>query len=102
MPYPQSGETNLRRIIQSIQELWQGRSNAGGQFTCALNAASTVVTAPNCGASSRVFVSPRHANAAAEIANGTGYVSAVAQGQFTFTHANSATANRLFDYEVRG
>jgi len=102
MPYPQSSERDQRRIIQSIRELWEGRSNAGGQFTCALNAASTVVDAANCSPASRVFVSPRHANAAAEIGAGTGYVSAVAKGQFTFTHANSSTANRLFDFEIRG
>jgi hypothetical protein len=102
MPFPQTGETSTRKIIQSIQELWQGRSNAGGQFTCALSESETVVRAPNCGLSSRVFVSPRHANAAAELAAGTCYVSAVAQGQFTFTHDNSVVDDRTFDYEVRG
>lgn len=102
MPYPQRGETDQSRIVFSLREIWEGRSNAGGQFTCALNAATTVVTAPNCGTSSRIFLTARHANAAAEIGNGTIYVSSVAQGTFTVTHANSAVASRIFDYEIKG
>lgn len=100
--YPHNGETNPSKIIKSIQALYEGRSNATGSFTCTQNAASTVVTAPNCSVGSKVVVSARHANAAAELGNGTGYVSAVAQGAFTFTHANSATANRNFDYVIQG
>lgn len=102
MPFLQLSDTNLQRIVQSVRELWQGRSNAGGQFTCAISVATTTVTAPNCGATSRIFLTARHINAAAEVGNGTIYVSAVAQGEFTVTHANSATVNRTFDYEIKG
>jgi len=100
--YPSSRETSIPKIVQAVRELWEGRSNSGGQFTCALNAATTVVPAINCGDGSRILLSPRHANAAAEVGAGTLYVSAVARGAFTVTHANSATGNRTFDYEIKG
>lgn len=99
---PAPNETSLLRIVRGIRDLFEGRSNAGGQFTCTLSQATTTVIAPNCGADSRVFLSARHANAAAELGNGTIYVSAVSQGSFTVTHANSATTNRTFDYELKG
>jgi hypothetical protein len=85
-----------------VQDLYEGRSNAKGQFTCTTGAASTVVTAPNCGLESEIFLFPRHANAASELGAGTIYVSAVAQGAFTVTHANNATANRTFSYAIVG
>lgn len=99
---PAPNETSLLRIVRGIRDLFEGRSNAGGQFTCALNQTTTTVIAPNCGVGSRILLSPRHANAATEIGNGTIYISAVTQGGFTVTHANSATANRTFDYEIKG
>jgi hypothetical protein len=45
---------------------------------------------------------PASANAATEIGNGTMYVSAVANGSFTITHANSATTGRTFLYAIVG
>lgn len=100
--YPHRGETSLARIVDSIRDLWEGRSYAVGQVTLTLNEATTVVEAPNCGADSKVFLFPRHANAAAELGAGTMYVSAVAGGAFTITHANSATGDRTFDWTIRG
>jgi hypothetical protein len=102
MPYPSPRETNLVRIVRSIQELWEGRSNAVGQFTCAESAASTVVAAMNCGPNSKIALTPRHANAAAELASGNMYISAVTVGAFTVAHTNAATANRTFDYAISG
>lgn len=97
---PAPNEKDPNRIVKAIRELFEGRSNASGVFTCTLDAASTVVTAPNCGAESRIFLQATTANAAAEVGNGTIYVSAVSQGAFTVTHANSATANRTFWYRI--
>lgn len=97
---PAPTERDIVRIVRAIRELFEGRSNASGVFTCTPNAASTVVTAPNCGADSRVFLQATTANAAAEIGNGTIYVSAVSQGAFTVTHANSATEGRTFWYRI--
>jgi hypothetical protein len=97
---PAQTEKDPIRIVRAIRELFEGRSNASGVFTCELSSASTVVTAPNCGAESRVFLQPTTAAAAAEVGAGTIYVSAVAQGAFTVTHDNSSVADRTFWYRI--
>ncbi len=95
-------EIDLKKIVLSIQQLAAGRSNAVGTVTLALSAATTVVTDKNCAAGSVILFMPTTANAAAEIGNGTMYVSAVANGSFTITHANSAVAGRTFLYAIHG
>jgi hypothetical protein len=42
------------------------------------------------------------ANAAAEVGNGTIYVSAVTNGSFTLTHANNSQVDRTFRYAISG
>lgn len=99
---PAPNERDLFRIVRGIRDLFEGRGNHTGQFTCTVDQASTAVAAPNCGADSKITLTPRHANAAAELAAGTIHVSAVAPGTFTVTHANSATTDRTFDYSIQG
>jgi hypothetical protein len=99
---PHVNETSLTRIIQSIRDLYAGRSNAVGTVTLTANAASTAVTALNVGASSRVFLSPTTANASAEFGNGTIRISAVGSGTFTVTHANNAQNDRTFYWVALG
>ena len=99
---PAPGETNLRRIVESIRALYQGRSDAVGSVTLTPSASTTTVTTVSCGLGSRVHLTPTTANAAAEIGNGTMYVSAVNQGNFVITHANSATAGRTFNWSIHG
>jgi hypothetical protein len=64
--------------------------------------ATTTVTAVNCGAGSVVLLVPKTANAAAELGNGTAYISAVANGSFTITHANNAQVDRTFGFVCLG
>jgi hypothetical protein len=45
---------------------------------------------------------PMTVNAAAEIGAGTAFVSAVAKGSFTITHANAVSTDRVFRYAVFG
>lgn len=97
---PANTEKDLGRIVRGIRDLFEGRSNAYGSFTITESAATTVVTAPNCSPSSVILLTPTTANAAAELASGNMYVSAKAQGAFTVTHTNSATAGRTFDYRI--
>ncbi len=85
---------------QAIRDLFAGRSNAVGTVTLTANAASTVVTAINCGAGSRVFLFPTTANAAAIVA--ATYVSSVGQGTFTVTHTNNANADKTFFWVCLG
>ena len=95
-------ETDLKKIILSLQHLAAGRSNATGTVTLATGASATVVTDANCAAGSVPLLTPATANAAAEVGNGTMYVSSVASGTFTISHANSATAGRTFLYVLQG
>jgi len=95
-------ESEPYRIVNAIRQLAAGRSNAAGSVTLAANAPSTAVAAPNCAAASQVFLFPKTAHAAAELAAGGCYVSAVANGSFTVTHANNAQADRTFAYVCLG
>lgn len=97
---PQPGERDLARIVLAIRDLFAGRSNRTGSFTIATGAATTTVTAPNCGASSVITFTPTTANAAAEVAAGTIRISSKAAGSFVVTHINSATTGRTFDYAI--
>lgn len=97
-------EKSLPRICQAIRDLFEGRSNAVGSVTLTASTASTVVTARNCGADSKVFLFPRTANAAAELGAGTAYITAanIERGQFTITHANNAQVDRTFSWVAIG
>lgn len=100
VPFP--GETNTTRIVQGVRDLFAGRSNAVGSVTLTENDTTTDVAAINCGADSKVFLMPTTANAAAEAAGGALYVSSVASGAFTLTHANAASTDRTFFYVCLG
>lgn len=86
----------MPRVMQAIRDLFAGRSNAVGSVTLTANQATTAVTARNCGPDSKIYLTPTTANAAAEIGAGTLYVSAVAAGTFTLTHANNAQTDRTY------
>jgi hypothetical protein len=98
-------ETDLKKIVLAIQQLAAGRSNATGTVTLTPSAATTTVTPTQTGtiaAGSTPILTPTTANAATEVGNGTMYVSAVANGSFTITHANSATTGRTFLWAILG
>lgn len=108
-------ETDLKKINLAIQQLAAGRSNANGTVTLTINVATTVVTtatgtcAPASITPSGIAIPASHvslealtANAAAEVGNGTIYISAVGKDTFTITHANSATAGRTFSFGIQG
>ena len=98
-------ETDLKKIVLSIQQIAAGRSNAVGTVTLTISVATTVVTPNQKGTiapGSTVILTPTTANAAAEVGNGTMYVSTVGIDTFTITHANSATAGRTFLYAILG
>jgi len=102
MPKPSQDETNLFRIVQAIRELWEGRSHASRTVTLAAGAASTTVAGVNVGPNSQIMLTPKTANAAAEIGAGTMYVSSTKAGQFVLTHANNAQTDRTFGYAAIG
>lgn len=106
---PAITETDLTKINLSIQQLGAGRSNATGSVTLAINSGTTVVDVNNNPIAPTVIalksvpiLVPITANAAAEVGNGTMYISAIANGSFTISHANSATTGRTFLWAIVG
>jgi hypothetical protein len=97
---PGTEETDTKKIILSLQQLAAGRSNAVGTVTLTISAGSTVVTDMNCAVGSTPILTPTTANAATAIA--TTYISAVFNGSFTITHANSTTTGCTFKYAIHG
>ena len=88
----------------TLRQLAEGRSNAVGLVTLTQSATTTSVTAVNCAQSSYPFMFPATANAAAEVGNGTMYVTVtnILNGSFTITHANNAQTNRVFYFICLG
>jgi hypothetical protein len=90
----------LREMALIINELIRGRINSlirGTSLT--INSATTTITDPKITITSALFFSPKTANAA--VAMQTMYVSAIAKGVATLTHANNAQADRTFDILVK-
>jgi hypothetical protein len=99
---PQRTEKDLSKIILSIQQLAAGRSNGVGTVTLVTSTTTTAVTDTNCASGTTPILVPATAHASAEFGNGTIYVSAVANGSFTITHANNAQTDRTFYYALMG
>lgn len=99
---PNRSETSLPKIVEAIRDLFAGRSNAVGELTLTPNSATTTVNAMNCGPGSRIFLTPRTANAAAALANVRIAAATTVEGQFVITHANNAQTDREFGYAIQG
>lgn len=97
-----SGEKDIARVAFAVNQLTQGRSNAVGSVTLRASQTTTTVTAPNCGASSHVFLFPRTANAAAVVATTYVLSSNVTAGQFIITHASDSDVDQTFSYVCLG
>ena len=93
---------SLRRIAVVVNGVLAGKQNNVTTLTLTANAGSTVVSDPRAGASSVVSFMPTTANAAAEIGNGTLYVSSRGKQTFMVTHANNAQTDRIFAIEITG
>jgi len=93
---------DARQVAAVVNRLAQGKLNCSGAVTLATGAASTDVSDPRATAASIVLLMPTTANAAAELGNGTLYVSARAKGGFTLAHVNNAQGDRAFGYALIG
>lgn len=101
MIVPRTDENRLPVIIQAIRKLAEGRQNAHGTVTLTTGATTTTVSNQIVAPEDVILLSPTNADAAGEVGAGTIYVSAVAKGEFTLTHANAGTT-RTFGYVVIG
>lgn len=99
---PALTETRPQVILQAIRDLFQGRSNAVGRVTLTASSTTTVVSALNIGADTKVFLTATTANAAAEAGGTALYISAVGSGTFTITHANNSQTDRTFFWGAWG
>lgn len=91
------GDTQAER---TINEMLKGRANNVGEVTLTENATTTTISDIRIKLSMTAVLIPRTANAAAAMTNV--YISAVADGSITLTHANTATVDRTFDYILHG
>lgn len=101
---PDRNETDLKKIVLSLQQLAAGRSNATGTVTLSTGSATTVVITRTgtCAPGSMPILTPITVNAATEFGAGTWYISSVGTDTFTITHVNSATTLRTFLYAIIG
>ena len=96
----QPNERDIFAIVNSLNEVADGRSNNVGKVTLNVSAATTSVNFMACSSASCVVLSPLTADAAAAIP--TTYISSVFNGGFVITHANNAQADRTFTFAAIG
>ena len=91
------GNTQAER---TINEMLKGRANNVGEVTLTASSTTTTIEDIRIKQTMTAVLIPRTANAAAAMTNV--YISAVADGSITLTHANTATVDRTFDYVLHG
>lgn len=96
--------TAILDIVFAINQLVRGRGNNVGEVTLTASTTTTTVTLNDeiGNSNGKVFLTPTTANAAAELGNGTLYVSSVTNNTFVLTHANNAQNDRTFHYKFAG
>ena len=94
--------SNPRVVAQVVNQILEGKLNSTGEFTCTASATTTTVTDYRAGKDSVVLLMPTTANAAAEMGNGTIYISTRAKQSFTVTHASNTQSDRTFGYIIIG
>lgn len=88
----------IRRNVHILQRLSQGKMNVNDEITLDANQASTTITDARIGFETNILLVPETANASAEVAAGTIYVSGTNRlnGSVVITHANNAQTDRTF------
>lgn len=95
----QPGEKDLRKIVDVIRQLTEGKNNATGTFTLTASATTTTVDAPSCTVDSVVLPFATTAHAANDF--GLMWITA-GNAQFTVNHANNSRNDRTFAFVVMG
>lgn len=91
-------EKDLKRVIDAVMQLLEGRSNAVGRVTLRAGFTTTVVAAPNVGITTEVVFAPRTPHAEALSPQPYVALGGMRLGSFTITHANSAFTDLTFGY----
>ena len=96
----QPRESDPFAIVETVNQLADGRSNNVGSVTLNVSAVTTSVNFPTVSVSSAIMLSPLTAHAAAAIP--TTYISTILNGSFIITHANNTQTDRTFDFSAVG
>lgn len=101
---PPPANPELRRQYEVLQQLRSGKTENVAEVTLTPNAASTVITDVRISPQSVIVWHARTANAAAELGNGTLYITDanMGKGTATVTHANNAQADRHYRIAIVG
>ena len=110
MPKPAVPETGtdwrewLLKVSRRVNGLTRGQANTGGLFTLTANVASTTMTDDRISVDATVVLVPTTANAAAELGNGTLYMSETGRmnGALTISHSNNAQTDRTYRIVIIG
>jgi hypothetical protein len=97
---PLSRVSTTDQIVNAINAILRGRSNATGSVTFTASVTSTTITDPRISADSVILLVPQTANAAGAVA--TTYQGVTANGSAVIQHANTGTTDRTFRYVVCG
>jgi hypothetical protein len=91
-------------MYEVLQQIRSGKLEVVGELTLTAGAASTAVTDIRVSPQSVIVWHPRTANAAAELAAGTMYITDanMGSGSMVVTHANNAQVDRTFRFAVLG
>jgi hypothetical protein len=95
---PLSRISTTEQLVNAVNAILRGRSNAVGSITLAVSATSTVIVDPRISADSVIILVPQTANAAAE----TPFQGATIVGQVTLNHASAVTTDRTYKYAIIG
>lgn len=90
----------VRRIVRGLNAVADGKLSSVGTVTLTASSTTTTLMDKRIGATSKIFLSPTTANAAAAV--GGLYVSATTKNQATLTHASNSQSDRVFGYVVLG
>ncbi len=101
---PPPNDPFSRRMYEVLQQIRSGKLEVVGELTLTAGAASTAVTDIRVSPQSVIVWHPRTANAAAELAAGTMYITDanMGNGSMVVTHANNAQVDRTFRFAVLG
>ena len=86
----------VSRLADTLDAALNGYTRNQGAVTLTANVTTTAVDNPLFESHQTVVLSPLTANAAGALS--TTYISARTKGQFTLTHASTASTDRSFDY----
>lgn len=97
-----ASERRVRQVVDVVNRVLVGQLNCTLSLTLTADASSTTLVDARIGVVSALLFCPLSANAAAELAGGTLYVSSQNNGEATLAHANNSQADRDFRVVIIG